>query len=106
LTEEKITRLLFELADKYGTGTLKEECVDVLLTQIDIENVIDMLVWAHFHSIEKLSEKAMKFLVKHFRKLCVQPEWMELMKNHPDLCLQANQQVAEFLPETESEDSE
>jgi hypothetical protein len=106
LAEESITRLLFELADKYGVGALKDECVDVLLTQFNIENVIDMLVWAHFHSIEKLSKKAMKFLVKNFRKLCVQPEWMELMKNHPDLCLRANQQMAELLPKTESEDSE
>jgi speckle-type POZ protein len=78
----------------------------MLLTQLNIGNVIDMLVWAHFHSIEKLSKKAMKFLVKNFRKLCVQPEWMELMKNHPDLCLRANQQMAELLPKTESEDSE
>ncbi len=32
------------------------QCVDVLLTQIDIENVIDKLVWANFHSIKKLAK--------------------------------------------------
>jgi speckle-type POZ protein len=50
LWEKTITRLLFELADKYGASTLKEQCFELLPTQIDIENVIiDKLVWANFH---------------------------------------------------------
>jgi hypothetical protein len=106
LAEEGITRLLFELADKYNVGALKDECVDVILTQVNIRNVIDMLVWAHFHSIEKLLEKAMNFLVKNFRKLCFQPEWAELIKTNPDLSLLASRKLAELQIESESEDSE
>jgi speckle-type POZ protein len=104
MAEEGMARLLFELSDKYDVVNLKHECVDMLLTQLNIENVIDMLVWAHFHSIGILSEKAMEFLVKNFRKLCNRPQWKELLKCHPDLFLRATQQLADLLPE--SSDSE
>ncbi len=44
----------------------------------------------------------MKFVLKNCRKLCSQPEWMELMKNHPELCVQANQRTADLLQQSEN----
>lgn len=92
------TQLLFEVADKYAVETLKKECVDVLLKKVDSENVIKLLVWSNFHSITELFDGAMKVLVDNFRAISFQPEWLDFMKNFPDLCLVATQRMSTLLP--------
>jgi hypothetical protein len=92
------TQLLFEVADKYAVETLKKECVDVLLKEVDSENVIKLLLWSNFHSITELFDEAMKVLVDNFRAISFQPEWLDFMKNFPDLCLVATQRMSALLP--------
>lgn len=94
----KTTQLLFEVADKYAVETLKKECVNVLLKEVDSENVIKLLVWSNFHSITELFDGAMKVLVDNFRAISFQPEWLDFMKNFPDLCLVATQRMSALLP--------
>ncbi|EFX85970.1 hypothetical protein DAPPUDRAFT_45536 [Daphnia pulex] len=94
----KTTQLLFEVADKYAVETLKKECVNVLLKEVDAENVIKLLVWSNFHSITELFDGAMKVLVDNFRAISFQPEWLDFMKNFPDLCLVATQRMSALLP--------
>lgn len=99
LNNEQITQPLFEAADKYGVETLKRECVDVMLTRLTVNNAIDMLVWSHLHSIPKLYEATMNFVAAHGNQLCFLPEWMDLMKNYPDLCFSATQRIVRQLQE-------
>ncbi|XP_046454137.1 speckle-type POZ protein-like [Daphnia pulex] len=98
LNEKNIVQPLYEVADKYGVVILKKECIKVLQTQLSTENAIDILVWSDFFSITNLFEIAMEFLLENSRELCFQPQWMNFMKNHPELCLQANQRMAALLP--------
>lgn len=100
LEEEQITQPLFEVADKYGVETLKSECVDVMLTRLSVNNAVNMLVWSHLHSIPKLFDATMKFVAANGRQICFLPEWMDLMKNYPDLCLTATQRIVGRLPVT------
>ncbi|EFX75749.1 hypothetical protein DAPPUDRAFT_250076 [Daphnia pulex] len=98
LKEKNIVRPLYEVADKYGVLILKNECIKVLQTQLSTENVIDILVWSHSFPLPNLFEIAMQFFLENSRELCSQPQWMSFMKNHPELCLQANQRMAALLP--------
>jgi hypothetical protein len=94
----KATQVLFEVAEKYAVEKLKEECTDMLLKQVNLETVVTLLVWSHFHSIPELYDIAMKFLVENFRVISFQPEWTDIIKNHPDLCLEATQRMSVLLP--------
>lgn len=97
LTEESITQLLFVASDKYGVEALKNECVNALKKELKINNAISFLVWAKFYSVPKLFNKAMKFVLQNCSKLSRQPEWMELIKNHPELCLEVTQRIIDYL---------
>ena len=99
LLSEKTTQDLFVLADKYLVAKLKDHCLNMMLTQVNIQNVIDILVWSQFYSTHKLYERAMQFCVSHFRELCVLQEWTELETVDIDLFLRVNQEVADLLPE-------
>jgi speckle-type POZ protein len=63
LSDKTMTSLLFQAADKNGVETLKNECLDELLSQLRIGNAIEMLVWSHFNSVPKLFEYAMEIFV-------------------------------------------
>ena len=106
LENEEITQLLFEAADKYGVTTLKNECVDVILHQLTVSNVISLLVWANFHSIHLLYEAAMTFIAVNGRHLCFRPDWVKLMTDYPGLCLSATQRIVNQLSSNNSEDTE
>lgn len=106
LEDENITQLLFEAADKYDVETLKHECVDVLLTRLTVDNAVDSLIWSHLHSIPELFEATMKFVASHGHQLCFRPEWTDLMKSYPDLCLAATQRIVGRFSSMESDESE
>jgi hypothetical protein len=102
LNEVNITRPLLELADMYDVETLKDECIDVLKKELKIDNAIEMFIWSHVNSISKLFEEIMKFVVKNSRQISSQAEWMELAKNHPELCVQTIQRMADLLHNSEN----
>ncbi len=86
---EKTAQPLFEAANKYDIEVLKEECVDFLLTCIRLKNAITLLIWAHFHSIDRLKDAILKFITEHGRQICEQDDWKMLVENHHDLTLMA-----------------
>jgi speckle-type POZ protein len=100
LLSKKTTRNLFVLADKYLVAKLKDHCLYMMLTQVNIQNVIDILGWSQFYSTHKLYERAMQFCVSHFRELCFLQEWKELETVDIDLFLRVHQEVADLLSET------
>lgn len=106
LEDEEITQPLFEAADKYGVTTLKCECVDVMLNRLTLNNVTNLLVWSHLHSIPLLYEAAMKFISVNGRHLCFRPDWTKLMTNYPELCLLATQRIVNQLSSNTAEETE
>jgi hypothetical protein len=94
LEVESITPLLLEAAEKYNVEMLKNQCVDVLLKRVRRDNAIKLLIWSHFHSIPSLYHSSMNCVVDNWRELCSKQEWMDFMKNHPELCVLAIQRMA------------
>lgn len=95
VTKQLLNQLLYETAEKYKVVSLQHECVQaLLLTQVRIESAISLLVWSYSRSISKLFEIAMNFVTDNFRELCYHSEWLDVIKNHPDLCLLVNQRFA------------
>ena len=82
---------LFVAADKYAVDSLKEECALNLSQTLAIENAAKYLVLAHLHNSSELHESALNFMVKNAKAVCSRKDWMEIIKNYPELCFQATQ---------------
>jgi speckle-type POZ protein len=93
LEMKSITRDLYVAADKYDVETLKKECVDILLAQLDVSNSIATLVWSHLHSITTLFDASLKCIALNGPTVCFLPEWKDLTHDYPDLCLMATQHM-------------
>ncbi|KAI9563075.1 hypothetical protein GHT06_010532 [Daphnia sinensis] len=93
LKMKSITQDLFVAADEYDIATLKEECIDILLAQLEMSNSIGMLIWSHLHSITILFDASIKCIATHGQTVCFLPEWKDLTHDYPDLCLVATQQM-------------
>ena len=94
LTEVKSIQSLLEAADMYDIEALKDECVNMLQTIQNTDNVIEILIWAYFFPNQKLLDAATQFVVKNSLHIFSQPEWMELVKDYPELCVKVNQSMA------------
>ncbi|EFX77454.1 hypothetical protein DAPPUDRAFT_213412 [Daphnia pulex] len=92
LTETTAQRL-FEAADKYDIGDLKDECIDFLLDCIRVDNVINLMAWAHIHSVDELTEAALTFTSLHGKEISQLKDWANLMKNYPEVCLEASRRI-------------
>jgi speckle-type POZ protein len=103
--EESSIMLLYEAADKYDVNHLKNECIKMLLMQLDMENAIEMLIWSTNHVIPKLLKAAMKKIVKNCKMLCSQPSWLNFMKNHPELCQEVTKKMAYLVDNSSDSDS-
>jgi hypothetical protein len=94
LTEVKSIQSLLEAADMYDVEALKDECVNMLQTIQNTDNVIEILIWAYFFPNQKLLDAATQFVVKNSLHIFSQPEWIELVKDYPELCVKVNQSMA------------
>ncbi|XP_046449356.1 BTB/POZ and MATH domain-containing protein 1-like isoform X2 [Daphnia pulex] len=92
LTETTAQRL-FEAADKYDIGDLKDECVDFLLDRIRVNNVINLMAWAHIHSVKELKEATLTFTSLHGKEISKQRDWENLTKNYPEVCPEATRRI-------------
>jgi speckle-type POZ protein len=97
-SEQMNTMLLYEAAVKYNVEELKNECVEMLMMQLNIENAIEVLIWSKIHVIPELLEEAMEFTVKNCKMLCSHPSWQNLFKNHLELCMEVFKKVAGLPP--------
>lgn len=86
---------LFAAADKYDVEALKTVCVGVMIIpHKTFESATSNLIFSQLHSIPKLFEDSMDYFVKHSRKVCYQPEWLDFMKAYPELCVLVTQRIA------------
>ncbi|KAI9563081.1 hypothetical protein GHT06_010538 [Daphnia sinensis] len=88
--EEEITQLLVA-ADKYNVDTLKEDCALHLSKNLKVENASRFLVLAHLHNSPVLHEATLEFMSKNAKAICSRKDWMDIIKNYPELCFQATQ---------------
>jgi speckle-type POZ protein len=95
LLTETTAQRLFEAADKYDIGDLKEECVSFLLLCIRVDNVINLMAWAHIHSVDELKEETLKFTSFHGKEISLLEDWENLTKNYPEVCLEATRSIIE-----------
>jgi speckle-type POZ protein len=84
---------LLVAADKYAVETLKEECALFLSRKLTVENAAQYLVLAHLHNSSKLHEASLDFISKNAKAICSRKDWMEIIKNYPELCFQATQLI-------------
>jgi hypothetical protein len=84
---------LFIAADIYNIGDLKNECARFLLTCVRLDSAINLMAWAHLHSVDKLKEAALNFAALHGKEICQLDDWEKLIKNYPDLCLLASRRM-------------
>ncbi|EFX75746.1 hypothetical protein DAPPUDRAFT_16992, partial [Daphnia pulex] len=82
LLEIHFIRSVYEVADKYGVKSLKDDCEDLLVTQLSNNNAMELLVWAQFHSLPNLIKKTVQFIAINSQ---AQPAWLDFMKDHPQL---------------------
>jgi hypothetical protein len=87
---------LFEAADKYDINDLKDECIDFLLDCVRVDNMINLMAWAHIHSVDELTEetlKLIKFTSLHGKEISQLKDWENLKKNYPEVCLEATRRI-------------
>ena len=84
---------LFVAADKYGVDALKEECASQLVRDISVENASRLLVLAHKHNSSVLHQSTLNFMSKNAKAICSRKDWMEIIKNYPELSFAAMQMM-------------
>ncbi|GFR05821.1 TD and POZ domain-containing protein 3 [Trichonephila clavata] len=76
---------LYYAADKYELDSLKNICARVMVGNVRTDNVIKILLLSHRHSNEELEHVCVKFIAKNTSEIQDKAEWVELMKEHPEL---------------------
>jgi speckle-type POZ protein len=89
---ETTAKTLFEMAAKYNIEELKEECVRIL-SDIQLSNALNMLIWGHVHSVEKIKKAALGVIAKNGKEICLSEDYEKMMRRHPDLCLEATRHM-------------
>ena len=100
-TAKKMDKLAMDIlvaADKYQIDSLKEECVSTLSKKLAIDNAVNILVLAHLHNCPELLQSTLDCMVENANAVIALPDWKELMKNFPDLCLKATQLMVALIP--------
>ncbi len=89
---EDVAELLIA-AEKYAVETLKEECALYLSNDLKVENATRYLVLAHLHNSTVLHESTLQFMSKNAKVVCARKDWMDVIKNYPELSFQATQRM-------------
>jgi speckle-type POZ protein len=84
---------LLAASEKYGMDSLKEECALRLSQDLNVENAVRNLVLAHFHNSPTLHQSTLDFMLKNAKFICGREDWLELIKNYPDLSFVAMQMM-------------
>jgi hypothetical protein len=91
--EDSMTEPLFMAADKYQVEGLKEACAKLLISRLNLENVVHFLVVGHLYSSPKLEEASILCLRNHRRKVWGRQEWKDLMENYQQLFIKVGSRL-------------
>ncbi|XP_015916773.1 speckle-type POZ protein-like [Parasteatoda tepidariorum] len=97
-----MVRNLYMLADKYAVDGLKEDCRDILESELNEGTVCQLLEISHLFKDETLKEKAVKFIKQHFSVVSKKPEWIKICKDHPEMASDVLRIVTSFLDQSKS----
>jgi hypothetical protein len=86
---------LFEAADKYHIEDLKEECASLIFLGVNVKTAINLMIWGHLYSIDKIKQAALDVVVRNGKEICLTSDWEWLTKDHPDLCIMATRRMME-----------
>lgn len=90
IEKEGMAHDLLVSADKYRVESLKDECAFVLAKNLKVENAARTLITAYLNSSSNLHEATLAFMSEHGRAIFSSSDWMDLIKNYPELCFQAS----------------
>ena len=76
---------LMSAGEKYDLKELKKICEEYLCFNLNLDNVLDMLILADFHSASNLRSLALKFIGENLKKIVTQEGWREKIRMYPDL---------------------
>ena len=86
LKREELDCRLLILADRYQVDSLTNQCIEILQSKIDNENVIEVYYTAYLINNEKLMKKARKY-AREQNGIKESPFWKELEENNPQLAM-------------------
>lgn len=89
-------KLMYGAANKYDIAPLMEECAELLLTDLELENVVDLLVFSDLFEIAELTEAAFSYIESNASNVCKLEGWNEFTYNHPALCVLATRRIVEY----------
>lgn len=89
-------KALYAAADKYHIEDLKNECASLIFLGVNVKTAINLMVWGHMQSIDRVKQVALELIVRHGKDLCLTDEWEWLTKSHPDLCIMATRRMMEI----------
>ncbi|XP_057367795.1 uncharacterized protein LOC130688806 [Daphnia carinata] len=87
---------LFSAADKYDILDLRNECIEYLLSHIELNNAINIMIWADLHSMENVKNVALDIVVSNAKTICQTEEWDRMAKNYPELNLLATRRIIDI----------
>ena len=93
LDNAEVNKLLIA-ADKYGMDSLKMECANFLKSKLTVGNCIHCLVFSHVYRVPSLRLSVLDFMSIHSELVSTRKEWMDMMKDYPELCFVAIQAIA------------
>lgn len=93
IDEEGMAERLYKAATKFGLENLKDECVRFVLTNLTVNNVVNVLIWSCNNCLTNLHEYALNFVALHYSQVCQQPDW-KLIDTYPLISLKISQLVS------------
>ena len=76
---------LLAAAEKYDLPGLKVLCEDVLSRAMNIDNVLDMLLFADLHKAANVKALALKFIVENAQEIVSQDNWSKKLEKFPSI---------------------
>ena len=89
---------LLQAADCYNVERLITLCDLHLRRGMTVENVLQMLVFAHKRSMTDLRAAWLRFIAAHSAQLMADPQWVAMMASHPELVMASMQTIAQGEP--------
>ena len=89
----EMAKALYVAADKYEVGGLRNECISCLLSNVRVDNVLALIIFAHLHSIEALKTDAIQMVKENARLIVQQEHWANLIEQHHDLSVEVTRRM-------------
>lgn len=88
---------LYCIANKYDVSGFQLECLEFLLSNIQVSNAISLLAWSQVYEITSLKQIAVKFIAEHAKQICNSSEWVAFVKEYPDASIEVTRAIINSL---------